>query len=453
MNTAWFRRSRQSLRPLVLIAFLPIANGTATDDLPFDPPPVAEPVPGIIAEWALSPAARVFDLAPERYLDGQPPAAIAWLPVKSEPSGLVDVARYRKPVAQAASRVWARTVIHVRQKETRPFCFGFRDDVSLYLNGRILFRGLNGDQRRDPSSPGVIGWNDTVYLPLEEGDNDLVLMVTGQSGGGGFMARDLDAIYRHPGLHEAWEIAGELSAPESVAYDAARQVLYVSNFAGGFISRVSLEGKLLTLKWVDGLKGPTGLKMSRDHLYAVERSGIAEIDPGTSGITRRYPIPGAAFPNDLAIDDRGTIYVTDTLRNCVYQLDSGVAEICVQGEMVGRPNGILVEKNRLLVGVTGDSAIRTVDLKTKQVATLLTLAPGANLDGLVSDGRGGYLFSDYFGRVYRADAAGRKTLLLDRMGPHQYTADFEYVPEKGLLIVPSLYDNRLTAYTYQPGAP
>jgi len=44
------------------------------------------------------------------------------------------------------------------------------------------------------------------------------------------------------------------------------------------------------------------------------------------------------------------------------------------------------------------------------------------------------------------DAAGRKTLLLDRRGPHQYTADFEYIPEEGLLIVPSLYDNRLTAY-------
>ena len=68
------------------------------------------------------------------------------------------------------------------------------------------------------------------------------------------------------------------------------------------------------------------------------------------------------------------------------------------------------------------------------------------MDGLVTDGRDGYLFSDYYGRVYRADAAGRKTLLLDRRGPHQYTADFEYIPEEGLLIVPSLYDNRLTAY-------
>jgi hypothetical protein len=93
-----------------------------------------------------------------------------------------------------------------------------------------------------------------------------------------------------------------------------------------------------------------------------------------------------------------------------------------------------------------DGTIKSIDLKTKQVRTFLTLGPGANMDGLVTDGRDGYLFSDYYGRVYRADAAGRKTLLLDRRGPHHYTADFEYIPEEGLLIVPSLYDNRLTAY-------
>ena len=64
----------------------------------------------------------------------------------------------------------------------------------------------------------------------------------------------------------------------------------------------------------------------------------------------------------------------------------------------------------------------------------------------MADGHGGYLFSDYFGRIFQADARGRRTLLLDRRGPRQYTADFEYIPDRGLLIVPSLYDNRLTAY-------
>ncbi len=68
------------------------------------------------------------------------------------------------------------------------------------------------------------------------------------------------------------------------------------------------------------------------------------------------------------------------------------------------------------------------------------------MDGLTGDGEGGYLFSDYYGRIYRADAAGRRTLLLDSRGPHGYCADFEYVPELGLLVVPALFGERLTAF-------
>ena len=160
----------------------------------------------------------------------------------------------------------------------------------------------------------------------------------------------------------------------------------------------------------------------------------------------RYPIPGAEFLNDLDLDDSGTIYVTDTNKNCVFKLSAGKSEIWMEGEVVGSANGILVEKDRLLVGVTSDGTIKTFDLKTRQAGNLFTLGPGANMDGLVGDGKGGYLFSDYFGRIYRGDAKGRTVLLLDRRGPRQFTADFEYIPEKGLLIVPSLYDNRLTAY-------
>lgn len=419
---------------------------TTARDLRFEPPAPTEPSAGLITEWALSPTVRAFDLGPERYLDGQPPAAIPWLPVKSEPWGLVDIARYRKPVAQGTSKVWARTIVQARQKESRPFSFGYSDDVSIYLNGRILYRGQSGFQRRDPSFLGIIGWNDTVYLPLEEGENELVLMVSEKFGGWGFMGRDLDAIYRHPALQEAWEITGRLSAPESVAYDPGRNVLYVSNFGDDCISKIGLDGEIIALKWVAGLKAPTGLKFSADRLYAVERSGVAEIDPAQGLIIGRSTVPDAAFLNDLAIADDGAIYVTDSFKNCVFRLSGGKMEIWIEGKAVENPNGILVEKDRLLVGVTADGTIKTVDLKTKQVGTFLTLGPGANMDGLVSDGKGGYLFSDYFGRVYRADAEGRKTLLLDRRGPRQYCADFEYLPEKGLLVVPSLYDQRLTAY-------
>ncbi len=419
---------------------------TAADGLHFDPPPAADPIPGILTAWELSPAASVFDLAPERLFDGAAAAAIPWLSAKSETSGLVDIARHRKPVARGASRVWARTTIHAAQAGPRPFAFGYSDDVSVYLNGRLLYRGRNGYRSRDPSYLGIIGCNDTLLLPLEAGDNELVLGVAEQFGGWGFMVRDLDAIYCDSSLQPVWELAGQLAAPESVAFDAARGTLYVSNFGDGTIAKIGLDGAVVARKWLEGLRAPTGLKMHAGRLYAVERPGVAVIDPDQGAIVERLTIPEARFPNDLAISEDGTIFVTDSFKDCVHRLSGGKAEIWIEGRACENPNGILIEKDRLMVGVTADGTLRTVDLKTKQVDTFLTLGAGANMDGLVADGRGGYLFSDYYGRIYRADARGRRTLLLDRRGPRQYTADFEFIPEKGLLVVPSLYDNRLTAY-------
>jgi len=414
--------------------------------LPFEPPEAAELVPGVFMDWEISPSTRASDLAPERYLDGQSSASITWQPVKSEASGLVDIARSRKPVTGEASKVWARTSIHAQKNESIPINFGYSDDVSIYLNGRILFSGKSGFKRRDPSFLGIIGWNDTIYLPLQAGENELVLLVSEKFGGWGFMVRDLDAIYHDPSLKEVWDVPGLLGAPESVAYDDGRKVLYVSNFSGQCISKIGLDGTIVAAQWVGGLKSPTGLKFFGGRLYAVERSGVAEIDPESGSIVARHPIPDAVLVNDLAIGNDGVIYVTDTSKDCIFRLSGAISEVWFQGQEVARPNGILVEKDRLLVGVTADGTIKTIDLKSKSVTTFLTLGKGANMDGLVPDGAGGYLLSDYYGRVYRADAAGRKTLLLDRRGPRQYAADFAYIPELQLLVIPSLFEQRLTAF-------
>jgi sugar lactone lactonase YvrE len=206
------------------------------------------------------------------------------------------------------------------------------------------------------------------------------------------------------------------------------------------------------------------LKFFHGKLYAVERPGVAEIDPDSGAVTRRFAIEGAPFLNDLTIDESGTIYVTDSQTNRIYRIADGKAELWLQDAAINTPNGLLVEKERLLVDVMSDGTIKTVDLGTKRVETFVSLHDGkvvskhasrlfphgALLDGLVSDGKDGYLFSDYFGRIYHADATGRKTLLLDRSGPRQFCADFGYLPEQGLLVVPSLFEHRLTAYRLKP---
>ena len=82
--------------------------------------------------------------------------------------------------------------------------------------------------------------------------------------------------------------------------------------------------------------------------------------------------------------------------------------------------------------------------------TIACIGQNSIMDGIKSDGKDNILISDFNGRIFRISKKGVKTELLNRMAPGMFCADFEYIPDKNLLIVPSLYDNRITAYNLTP---
>lgn len=427
-------------RTLVLGFALAVPNYGASPD----------PMPGRIADWSLSQPARVSEIDLERYPLTNAEKPLQWTSATSDAAGFVDTSRIVETTDKGPSRVFARTILHVEKPETRAISFGFSEAVSVYLNGQVVFRGRRDAPAR-ASEPGAsFDLGNTLWLPLKPGDNELMLALVSSTGQWSFCTRDLNAIYRHPCLTKLWELTDCLKTPESVACDAKRRVLYVSNFGSDYLSKISFDGKILAQSWITGLKRPTGLKLFHDKLYAVERSGIVELDLETAKISRRLPIDGAAFLNDLTIHDSGTIYVTDSAKGRLYRLAEGQAELWLEEPAIAKANGILADSSRLLVGVTSDGSVKSVDLATRRVDPFILLGPGALMDGLVSDGMGGYLFSDYFGRIFHTTLDGRRTLLLDRSGPHQFCADFDYLPEEHLLVVPSLYDQRLTAYRLDP---
>ncbi|MCJ7679238.1 MAG: hypothetical protein MUP70_00795, partial [Candidatus Aminicenantes bacterium] len=65
-----------------------------------------------------------------------------------------------------------------------------------------------------------------------------------------------------------------------------------------------------------------------------------------------------------------------------------------------------------------------------------------------SDNRGNVLVSDFLGKVYRISPDGEKTLLLDSSTPKSFCANFAFIPEKNLLVIPSLTGNTIRAYSY-----
>jgi len=180
----------------------------ATPDVPYErrlPPMPA----GTLTKWALSPAYDALQRNLERPLSSAETAAIAWQDVEAESPGLVVLYRYREAPhprvtfandfskrldPQPGMKVlYARTTIGSDREQVKKLYLGYSDDVSVFLNGRILFRGRSAQNFRDPGFLGIVNpENDAVYLPLKKGRNELMLAVSELGGGWGFICRLVD---------------------------------------------------------------------------------------------------------------------------------------------------------------------------------------------------------------------------------------------------------------------
>ena len=176
-----------------------------TPDAPWVPRPPAMPA-GTLVKWSLSPSYDALARDLEKPLSPAEMKAIKWEDVEAEAPGTVMINRFRdSPHPQVTfandfskrldpqpgmSVVYARTSIVAERAGVRRLSLGYSDDVSVFLNGQILYRGRSAQSFRDPAFLGIVNpENDTLYLPLKKGPNELVLAVSELGGGWGFIAR------------------------------------------------------------------------------------------------------------------------------------------------------------------------------------------------------------------------------------------------------------------------
>lgn len=423
--------------------------------LEFDPPPPLDAAPGLLTEWQLSQPFKAWQVDRDRDPAAQQLPALTWKTVKSDPSGLLDVSRTYGRLGPGPDCILARAVIRSDTDEIRKYRFGYSDEVTVFLNGKPLFCGDSTYRLRDPSFLGIVGLFDAVYFPLKKGDNELVLLVTENMGGWGFLCQDAGAVFAAPGLKEAWRTPAGFAMPETVAFDPSRKVLYVSGYDGfnpsrdegkQTIARISPDRKTVDLRWVGGLKNPAGLAVAGDTLYAVEATSLVEVDIPSAKLVKRTPVPGARFLNDIAVGPGGAIYLSDSLRDVIFRCSGGQFEEWVQGPEIGRPNGLQISGGELLVGNNGDGCLKAVNLSTGAVRTVARLGAGI-VDGIELDRQGNIFVSHTEGRLFRVTPAGVVTKLLDTSVPGQYLANFAFIPEQGLLVFPTWIDNRVVAYS------
>ena len=162
--------------------------------------------PNTLTQWSISPAYDALARNLERPLTPTESSAIPWQEVEAEPPGFVVLYRYRQaphPVVtfqtdfstrlqpQPGMKVlYARTNIESDRDQVKKLEIGYSDDVSVFLNGQILYRGRSAQGFRAPGFLGIVNpENDAVYLPLKKGNNELLLAVSELGGGWGFICR------------------------------------------------------------------------------------------------------------------------------------------------------------------------------------------------------------------------------------------------------------------------
>jgi hypothetical protein len=180
----------------------------ATPEVPWERHLPAMPG-GTITKWSVSPAFDALTRNLERPLSAAESAAIKWQEVEAEPPGFVVLYRYRQAPHPRVSFqgdfskrlepqpgmkvIYARTTIDPDREQVKKLFIGYSDDVSVFLNGKILYRGRSAQGFRDPGFLGIVNpENDAVYLPLIKGSNELMLAVSELGGGWGFICRLMD---------------------------------------------------------------------------------------------------------------------------------------------------------------------------------------------------------------------------------------------------------------------
>ena len=249
-------------------------------------------------------------------------------------------------------------------------------------------------------------------------------------------------------LQKLWETEAKLPIPESVLYSAKDKLLYVALIDGksgekdgqGGVAKVGLDGKIIAGDWVTGLNAPKGMGIMAGKLYVADVTDVVEIDLKSGKVIKKHEVEGAKFLNDLTIDSKGNIYVSDSETKKVHLIKDG--KISTYYENLTRPNGLLAVGSDLLIADSGTLLKLSPDKKTTTIAEGMD----KSTDGIEQVKPGEYIVSSWAGVVYYVKSDGSKQELLNTSADKINSADIGYDSVKKIVYVPTFMKNSVVAY-------
>jgi hypothetical protein len=205
--------------------------------------------------------------------------------------------------------------------------------------------------------------------------------------------------------------------PESVGCDARNKAIYVSEFGSklaplekdgaGYISKWSLDGKLIEKNFLPGEKGeklnkPKGIWVQGNRLWTTDIDSAWVFDL-KSKKGRRLEIPGIQFANDPAVRGKA-LYVTDNRGDQVFRVapadflnmkgEPKISTVFKDGQV--NPNGIWPAKGGLLVvGFLAPDKPRAIYRLGKDGKPVAISDPIGRLDGVYELKDGSLLVTDW----------------------------------------------------------
>lgn len=259
-----------------------------------------------------------------------------------------------------------------------------------------------------------------------------------------------------------------LMSPESVLWDSVADVYLVSSVNGspgdkddnGFITRITPQGQVDALKWIDGstagvnLSAPKGMAIKGDTLYVTDIDCVRRFVRTSGTPAGEICFPGATFLNDLAVDNLGTLYVTDSgfrVDSLGAQVNTGTDAVwrftpagqtgkVIEGGVLGHPSGIAFRGQDAFIVTAGSGEIYQIGPENNR-NIVLPGAPERALDDIVFTKDGGYLFTSWGDKaVHRVGPDGTTSRALENVeGP----AGIGYDAKRDRVLVPLMPSNEV----------
>lgn len=270
---------------------------------------------------------------------------------------------------------------------------------------------------------------------------------------------------------KAATVAG-FQTPESVIWDSAQDVYFVSNINGspgakdnnGYISVVGPAGMVRDSAFVAGgkngvtLNAPKGMAMVGDTLWVADIDAVRGFNTRTGAPVASVGVPGAVFLNDVTAGPDGALYITDTgIRftatgmehpgpDRIYKIAANRSlSVAVEGHMLAGPNGI-----------TWDAANSRFLIAPFAGPNILAWKPGEAAPIIIANGPGGYDGIEVVGKdlwvstwadssVYRWRDSTGVNLIKGVPSP----ADIGYDAKRNRLLIPIFLGNTVEIWQLQ----